>query len=63
MKPNELVNHFGSITKAAAGIDVSSQTVLNWIEKGVIPYNAQKAIAYDTKGKLKPDAAEIGKGM
>jgi hypothetical protein len=63
MKPNELVNHFGSVTKAAAAIDVTSQTVLNWIEKGVIPMNAQKAIAYDTKNKLKPDAAEIGKGM
>jgi hypothetical protein len=63
MTPQELVNYFGSPTKAAAAIDVTSQTVLNWIEKGVIPYNAQKAIAYDTKNKLKPDSAEIGKGM
>lgn len=55
MTPQELVNHFGSPTKAAAAIDVTSQTVLNWIDKGVIPMNAQKAIAYDTRGKLKPD--------
>ena len=55
MTPQQLVDHFGSPTKAAAAIDVTSQTVLNWLEKGVIPTNAQKAIAYDTRGKLKPD--------
>ena len=55
MKPNDLISHFGSPTKAAAAIDVTAQTILNWIEKGVIPMNAQKAISYDTKGKLKPD--------
>lgn len=55
MTPKQLVDHFGSPTKAAAAIDVTSQTVLNWLEKGVIPMNAQKAIAFDTRGKLKPD--------
>lgn len=58
MTPQQLVDHFGSPTKAAAAIDVTSQTVLNWLEKGVIPMNAQKAISYDTRGKLKPDSQQ-----
>jgi len=55
MTPQQLVDHFGGTTKAAAAIDVTTQTILNWLDKGVIPMNAQKAIAYDTRGKLKPD--------
>lgn len=55
MKPKQVVNYFGSLTKAAAAIGVTEPTIRRWVTVGSIPLNAQKAISYDTNGALKPE--------
>ena len=53
MKPNEAVEYYKSRVMLAATLQVTEQTVKNWLAKGKIPYTAQLAIQTSTKGKLK----------
>lgn len=55
MKPNEIINHYGSPVKAAYKIGVSLQAVHNWINNGKVPRLSQLAIQTLTRGKLKAD--------
>ena len=59
MKHKDVIKYFGSATKAAAALDVTAQTITRWEREGGIPINAQKAIAWDTQGALKPDTKDV----
>ena len=54
MKPQQLINHYGSDNKAALSLGITIQTVRNWVGKDHIPIWSQNAIAWITRGKLKP---------
>jgi hypothetical protein len=58
MKPQELIEHFGSDIKVAAAIGVSQQAVRNWKEADSIPRLTQFAIQAITKNKLMADKDE-----
>ena len=53
MKPQDLLDHYGSRIKAAAQIGVSETTIRNWIAEDRVPRLIQIAIQALTKGKLK----------
>lgn len=59
MKPKNVISHFGSVTKAAAALDLTPQTINRWVKESSIPLNSQKAIAWDTEGALKPDVKDV----
>jgi len=61
MKHKDVIKYFGNATKAAASLDVTTQTIHRWEREGGIPLNAQKAIAWDTKGQLMPDQKDVKK--
>jgi hypothetical protein len=54
MTPKQLIDHFGSDNKAALSLGLTVQAVRIWAGKGSIPIWSQNAIAWLTKGKLKP---------
>ena len=54
MSPQQLIEHFGSDNKAALNLGLTVQAVRIWVRKGEIPIWSQNAIAWLTKGKLKP---------
>ena len=53
MKPEELIRHFGSVEKAAAG--VTPGAVYQWLTAGEIPSLRQSDIEVRTAYKLKSD--------
>ena len=53
MKPQEAIEYYKSRVMLAATLQITEQTVKNWLAKGKIPYTAQLAIQASTKGKLK----------
>ena len=53
MKPKEAIEHYKSRVMLAATLQVTEQTVKNWLAKDKIPYSAQLAIQLLTKSKLK----------
>ena len=55
MKPNEVIEFYGNMAKAAGYINVSEQTIRNWVNADSIPKMAQLAIQTLTKDKLKAD--------
>ena len=58
MKPQDLLDHYGSQIKAAAQIGVSETTIRNWIASDKVPKLTQLAIQALTKGKLKAEKEE-----
>ena len=54
MSPNQLIAHYGSDNKAALNLGLTVQAVRIWVRKGEIPIWSQNAIAWITRGKLKP---------
>ena len=58
MKPIEAVEYYKSRVMLAATLQITEQTVKNWLAKGKIPYTAQLAIQNLTKSKLKADQDE-----
>lgn len=58
MRANQVVAHYGGheskVAVTAQLLDVSRQTIYNWLENGVPDY-WQKYIELDTKGKLRRD--------
>lgn len=52
MDYDDVLEHFGSLTKAAAALDLAKQTVHRW-KGGEIPFEKQFIIQMKTKGKLK----------
>ncbi|WP_112039499.1 Cro/CI family transcriptional regulator [Escherichia coli] len=55
MKPEELIRHFGSVEKAAAGVGVTLGAVYQWLTAGEIPSLRQSDIEVRTAYKLKSD--------
>ena len=55
MKPEELIRHFGSVEKAAAGVGVTPGAVYQWLTAGEIPSLRQSDIEVRTAYKLKSD--------
>ncbi|WP_338318265.1 Cro/CI family transcriptional regulator [Escherichia coli] len=55
MKPEELIRHFGSVEKAAAGVGVTPSAVYQWLTAGEIPSLRQSDIEVRTAYKLKSD--------
>ena len=57
MNLDRVIEHFGGLTKTAAALSVTEQTIRNWIKAGDIPIMAQFAIQILSKGKIKADKA------
>lgn len=55
MKVNDLISYYGTITKVAAELGVTEQTIRLWKKKDKIPFLVQNAVQTLTKGKLKAD--------
>jgi hypothetical protein len=60
MTYNQLIKHFGTVRKAAAFLDVSTQCIYKWGNSG-IPYESQAVIQVETGGKLKADKRSAAK--
>lgn len=56
MTKTEVINYFGSISKAADALNIRYQSVYEWPENGV-PIGRQYQIELLTKGALKAEAA------
>lgn len=57
----ELIDHFGGLTKAAKALELSKQTVHGWKARGAIPFEAQFRIQLKTKHRLKASLSEVGR--
>lgn len=57
MTYDDLLEHYGSLTKAADALDLAKQTVHRW-KAGEIPFRAQFIIQMKTNGKLKAKLPE-----
>ena len=55
----ELLGHFGGLSKAARALKMKKQTVHSWKARGAIPFEAQFLIQLKTKGQLKADMREL----
>ena len=53
MKPQEAIEYYKSRITLAATLQITEQTVKNWLANGKIPYTAQLAIQASTKGDRK----------
>jgi DNA-binding transcriptional regulator YdaS (Cro superfamily) len=60
MRPREVVNHFGTIAAAARVLMVSSPSISQWLDAGVIPIDRQCQIEIITNGVLRADRAANG---
>lgn len=59
MKVSDLINYFGSPTKAARFIDVTNQCISRWKKLGYIPIAHQHKIQDLTGGDLKVTTKEV----
>jgi hypothetical protein len=57
MTYDQVINHFGSLTKAAQALGLAKQNVHNWGARGRIPFKWQIKLAGMSGGALKADAA------
>lgn len=55
MTIKDLIDFYGSRTRAAAELKVSENTIRVWEKKDRIPFLVQNAVQTLTKGKLKAD--------
>lgn len=55
MKPEEVINHYGSATKAAKALKLSVAGIGDWGRKGFVPFNTQYRIQVLTCGVLVAD--------
>ena len=55
----ELLSHFGGLSKAARALKIRKQTVHSWKARGAIPFEAQFRIQLKTKGRLRADLSEL----
>ena len=58
MNLDKVIEHFGGLTKTAAALSVTEQTIRNWIKANEIPRMAQLAIETLTKNKIKANDNE-----
>jgi hypothetical protein len=56
---DDLLDHFGGLSKAAKALGFSRQTVHGWKIRGSIPFEAQFRIQLKTKGRLKADLRNL----
>lgn len=61
MAYDELIEHFGGLTKAAKALDLSKQTIHSWKDRGSIPFEAQFRIQLKTKGRLTASLSRLEK--
>lgn len=59
MNKKQVIKHFGSVKKAAAGLRITHQAIYAWGE--VLPEKTQRMIELETKGKLKADKVKVAK--
>jgi hypothetical protein len=59
MRYEELIDHYGGLTKAAEALDVAKQTIHSWKGRGSIPFDAQFYIQIKTKGRLKLSLSDL----
>ena len=55
MTPEQVVQHYGSQTAAAAALGYGQSSVANWIARGKVPALSQLKLEILTGGKLKAD--------
>lgn len=55
----ELLSHYGGLSKAARALKMRKQTVHSWKSRGAIPFEAQFRIQLKTKGRLRADLKEL----
>lgn len=55
MTPQELLDHFGSLTEAARALNVKPPSVSEWVSSGVVPLGRQCQAEIITEGKLRAD--------
>ena len=55
MTPTQVVNHYGTISKAARELGVTYQAVQHWVKTNEIPEVRQWAIQAKTGGELMAD--------
>jgi hypothetical protein len=55
MSPQQIIDHYGAgnISKAADALELSRQTLYNWLEAKIVPQEWQSWIEQDTEGKLR----------
>lgn len=56
MKPEHIISHFGSMSEAAYQLNVTPQTVRNWIKADRVPFQWQLVAQFASKGKLSPES-------
>lgn len=59
MTYEEVVAHFGGLTKAAQALETSKQTVHHWNDHKRIPSKWQLKIQRATRGRLKADKTSL----
>jgi len=55
MTPQAVIQHFGSITKAATALGIKPPSVSEWLTKGRVPAIRQYQIEQATKGQLRAE--------
>ena len=56
---DELLQHFGGLTRAAEALGYRKQTIHSWKVRGSIPFDHQYRIQMKTRGRLRADLREL----
>lgn len=59
MTPNQVIEHFDGIPKAAKALGITYQAIQQWILKGEVPEGRQYQIELLTNGQLKADRSAV----
>jgi len=55
MKPQQVVDHYGSVRRTAAELGITRAAVQKWVKKGRVPADRQLMIEEMTSRKLRAD--------